>query len=95
MKARISVVEFGGQHFDYVITVCDRAKEACPMSQGLRVPSTGALTILLQHLNRYAGKYSGGCGMKLPISSAGSSWKTSGLLRLHFDVIAVSHRLLF
>jgi arsenate reductase len=26
-----SVDEFVGQHFDYVITVCDNAKERCPV----------------------------------------------------------------
>jgi arsenate reductase len=26
--------EFTGQHFDYVITVCDNAKESCPMFPG-------------------------------------------------------------
>lgn len=26
-----SVEEFAGQHFDYVITVCDDAKESCPV----------------------------------------------------------------
>ena len=26
-----SVDEFAGQHFDYVITVCDNAKESCPI----------------------------------------------------------------
>ena len=26
-----SVEEFGGQQFDYVITVCDNAKESCPI----------------------------------------------------------------
>ena len=26
-----SVDEFVGQHFDYVITVCDNAKESCPV----------------------------------------------------------------
>jgi arsenate reductase len=26
-----SVDEFAGQHFDYVITVCDNAKESCPV----------------------------------------------------------------
>jgi arsenate reductase (thioredoxin) len=26
-----SVQEFAGEHFDYVITVCDRAKESCPI----------------------------------------------------------------
>jgi arsenate reductase len=25
-----SIAEFDGQHFDYVITVCDRARETCP-----------------------------------------------------------------
>src|SRR5277367_2373179 len=29
-----SVEEFDGQHFDYVITVCDNAKEACPLFLG-------------------------------------------------------------
>jgi arsenate reductase (thioredoxin) len=29
-----SVDEFQGQQFDYVITVCDRAKEACPVFPG-------------------------------------------------------------
>lgn len=28
--------EFLGQHFDYVITVCDRAREACPVFPGLQ-----------------------------------------------------------
>jgi len=26
--------EFKGQHFDFVITVCDRAKETCPVWPG-------------------------------------------------------------
>jgi arsenate reductase len=29
-----SVGEFAGQQFDYVITVCDKAKEACPFFPG-------------------------------------------------------------
>lgn len=29
-----SVKEFSGQRFDYVITVCDRAKESCPIWPG-------------------------------------------------------------
>ena len=29
-----SVDEFAGQEFDYVITVCDNAKEACPIFPG-------------------------------------------------------------
>ncbi|MDQ3010606.1 MAG: arsenate reductase ArsC [Acidobacteriota bacterium] len=29
-----SVDEFAGQHFDYVITVCDSAKESCPIFPG-------------------------------------------------------------
>ena len=28
------VREFDGQHFDYVITVCDRANESCPIFPG-------------------------------------------------------------
>src|SRR6202050_3224561 len=29
-----SVEEFDGQHFDYVITVCDSARESCPIFFG-------------------------------------------------------------
>lgn len=29
-----SVDEFAGQHFDYVVTVCDNARESCPMFPG-------------------------------------------------------------
>jgi arsenate reductase len=29
-----NVAHFDGKHFDYVITVCDRAKEACPVFPG-------------------------------------------------------------
>jgi arsenate reductase len=29
-----SVMEFDGQHFDYVITVCDSARESCPVFFG-------------------------------------------------------------
>jgi arsenate reductase len=31
-----SVTEFLGQTFDYVITVCDRARESCPVFPGVR-----------------------------------------------------------
>lgn len=31
-----SVAEFMGKPFDYVITVCDRAKESCPLWSGAR-----------------------------------------------------------
>jgi arsenate reductase len=31
-----SLREFEGQHFDHVITVCDRAKESCPTPSGAR-----------------------------------------------------------
>jgi arsenate reductase len=30
-----SVEEFAGQEFDYVITVCDNAKESCPIFPGI------------------------------------------------------------
>jgi len=33
-----SVDEFTGQQFDYVLTVCDNAKESCPMFPGNTVP---------------------------------------------------------
>jgi arsenate reductase len=29
-----SVEEFAGQHFDFVLTVCDNAKESCPVFPG-------------------------------------------------------------
>ncbi len=29
-----SIDEFTGQHFDYIITVCDNAKESCPIFHG-------------------------------------------------------------
>jgi arsenate reductase len=29
-----SVDEFAGQHFEYVLTVCDNAKESCPIFPG-------------------------------------------------------------
>jgi len=29
-----SVDEFAGQHFDYVLTVCDNARESCPIFPG-------------------------------------------------------------
>jgi arsenate reductase len=29
------VDEFAGQHFDYVITVCDNARESCPIMPGV------------------------------------------------------------
>src|SRR6202050_529804 len=32
-----SVDEFAGQHFDYVLTVCDNAKESCPLFPGKTV----------------------------------------------------------
>jgi arsenate reductase len=32
-----SVNEFSGQHFDYVLTVCDNAKESCPVFPGKMV----------------------------------------------------------
>lgn len=32
-----SVDEFTGQHFDYVLTVCDNAKESCPIFPGQAV----------------------------------------------------------
>jgi arsenate reductase (thioredoxin) len=32
-----SVDEFGGQQFDYVLTVCDNAKENCPIFSGKTV----------------------------------------------------------
>ena len=30
-----SVREFAGEHFDYVITVCDRARQTCPVFPGV------------------------------------------------------------
>jgi arsenate reductase len=33
-----SVDEFSGQEFDYVVTVCDKAGEACPYFPGAKTP---------------------------------------------------------
>ena len=33
-----SVEEFFGQQFDYVLTVCDNAKQSCPLFPGKTVP---------------------------------------------------------
>jgi arsenate reductase len=30
-----SVDEFRGQHFDYVVTVCDQARQSCPVFPGV------------------------------------------------------------
>ena len=39
-----SITEFLDQRFDYVITVCDRARETCPVFPTPRTPCTGAST---------------------------------------------------
>ncbi len=36
-----SIDEFVGQPFDYIITVCDRARQSCPIFPELTTPSTG------------------------------------------------------
>lgn len=43
-----SVEEFGGMQFDYVVTVCDRARETCPFFRGQRRFATGVLKIRLR-----------------------------------------------
>ena len=43
-----SVDEFTGQSFDYVITVCDRARQSCPVFPGPTTRSTGASRIRLR-----------------------------------------------
>ena len=40
-----SVDEFFGQRFDYVITVCDQARQACPVFPGSGERCTGDTTI--------------------------------------------------
>ncbi|MFW6139005.1 MAG: arsenate reductase ArsC [Spirochaetota bacterium] len=32
-----SIEEFGGEHFDYVVTVCDSARENCPFFPGKKL----------------------------------------------------------
>ncbi len=36
-----SIEEFRGENFDYVVTVCDHAKEACPFFPGERILHKG------------------------------------------------------
>jgi protein-tyrosine-phosphatase len=48
-----SVDEFLDQEFDYVITVCDVAKESCPVFLVQRRNCTGVSRILL--MRRHAG----------------------------------------
>ena len=54
-----SVDEFRGRRFDYVITVCDNAKESCPVIPGtpLRIhwslPDPGAVTNASERLEAF------------------------------------------
>ena len=36
-----SIEEFQGKHFDFVVTVCDQAKEACPFFPGKTILHKG------------------------------------------------------
>lgn len=55
------VDEFAGQFFDYVITVCDRAKESCPILPGAKRLLHWSLTIRRSRRKRSASRSSEGC----------------------------------
>lgn len=63
--------EFVDQAFDYVITVCDRAKESCP-----RWPHTERPKILplCRHQLKNGARPFGRCGIKSRHASKNSSW---------------------
>ena len=67
--------EFLGEEFDYVITVCDRAKERVPSSQ--RPPSSCIGVLKTQQLPHRINEVmcSGACAMKLPTNWQSLSWK--------------------
>lgn len=87
--------EFAGQHFDYIVTVCDRAKESCPIWPGAAQILPGASMILRQRQVRRRKGYAsfGGFAMKLPVAYASSSLRINNptsfvmIPRLILDVI--------
>lgn len=69
--------EFAGQHFEYVVTVCDRAKESCPTWPGASQILHWSFDDPAATQGRLRSGYSsfGGFGMRLPTAYASSSLK--------------------
>jgi protein-tyrosine-phosphatase len=75
-----------GEPFDYVVTVCDDANEACPVSPALRTACTGRFRTLRgqRGVRRSASRSSGRCGRRSrPASARNSSQRIGRDGRLH------------
>ena len=82
------VDEFVGQPFDYVITVCDRARESCPYFPGGRetlhwgfddpAEATGTEAERLAVFERVMGEVSGRVRTFIPLATRGRAAATSG-----------------
>jgi Protein-tyrosine-phosphatase len=70
------LAQFQGQSFDYVITVCDRARQQCPVDSPALRRFTGDSTILRRRTCPGNWKLFAACGMKSGIGSACSCWQT-------------------
>lgn len=67
-QASKDLKQFLNQKFDYVITVCDRAKQQCPIFPGpsrsigvLMIPQRRLWTKSFRHFAAYAMKFCNGC----------------------------------
>ena len=76
-----SVTEFLGRPFDYVITVCDRARQTCPVFPATTTRCTGGSTIRPRSRARTSAssRPSGTLGSKSPLGCGRSSSWPGGL----------------